>query len=87
MAAGDFPTRYMGESYKNSCAYEPDVCQLWYTVALFRPVKSTPKKYVNLQQNIQNSKKKQAKIDQNFVFSMLKSIRAYTKKYAIAGCA
>ena len=51
MAAGDFPTRYMGESYKNSCAYEPDVCQLWYTIALFRPVKSIPKKYVNLQQN------------------------------------
>ena len=71
MAAGDFPTQYTRESCKHSCAYVPDVCQFWYTIALFRPVKCTQKKYVNLQQNIQNLNKK---TDQNFVFSMLKSI-------------
>ena len=45
MAAGYFPTQYMRESCKNSFAYVPDICQFWYTIALFRPVKSTPKIY------------------------------------------
>ena len=73
MAAGDFPTQYTRESCKHSCAYVPDVCQFWYTIALFRPVKSTQKvrifatKYPKFEE----------KTDQNFVFSMLKSIYSF----------
>ena len=33
--------------------HTPDRCQFWYTTALSRPVKSTPKKFVKLQQNSQ----------------------------------
>ena len=49
MAAGDFPTRYMGESYKNSCAYEPDVCQLWCTIQACKKYTKKVRKFATKQ--------------------------------------